>query len=43
MKPSRGTRGGVRLPLSHVAERLRREGIRPRIAYTPDGIPKELI
>jgi hypothetical protein len=27
----------------HVVERLKREGIKPRIAYTPDGIPRELI
>jgi uncharacterized Fe-S cluster-containing radical SAM superfamily protein len=24
----------------HVVERLKREGIKPRIAYTPDGIPR---
>ncbi|MCX7995401.1 MAG: radical SAM protein [candidate division WOR-3 bacterium] len=27
----------------HVIERLKRSGIRPLVAYTPDGIPKELI
>ncbi|MEM2123167.1 MAG: radical SAM protein [Candidatus Bathyarchaeia archaeon] len=27
----------------HVAERLSREGIKPLIAYTPGGIPRELI
>jgi len=29
--------------MTHIAERLSRDGIKPRIAYSPNRMPKELI